>query len=38
MMKPLGGQVQLTDGQEHCLTSPLAEMHDLAGAGGFYLE
>ena len=37
MLKPLGGQVQLTDGQEHCSASLLAEIHDLAGEGGFYL-
>lgn len=37
MLKPPGGLMQSTDGQEHCSASLLAEIHDLAGAGGFYL-
>lgn len=38
MMKPPEGRVQSTGGQEHCSASLLAEIHDLAGADGFYLE
>ena len=37
MLKLPGGLMQSTDGQEHCSASLLAEIHGLAGAGGFYL-